>query len=59
MTGALIRRGKLGHRDTKTHTEGKMPHEDGVIQDCQGLPVTNKSYEEAKKDSSIKSLEEG
>lgn len=36
-----------------------MPGEDGVMQECQGLPEANKSYEEARKDFSIKSLEGG
>lgn len=36
-----------------------MPGEDGVMQECQRLPEANKSYEEARKDFSIKSLEGG
>lgn len=60
MTGTIIRKGKLGYKDTKkTHTEGNMPGEDGVMQKCQGLPEANKSYEDARKDFSIKSLEGG
>lgn len=52
-----------GNLDTKTqrrHTQREnMPGEDGVMQECQRLPEANKSYEEARKDFSIKSLEGG